>query len=81
MPACGASAAKAGLRAKEKNSGDCVQRTTKGQCSRPEKCGMKYDPEKNRVNLKERERVINRVGLHDGIPWKEVRRLEKSFRK
>ena len=30
------------------NSGDCVPWTTKGQCSRGDKCGMKHDPEKRR---------------------------------
>ena len=38
----------ANLKAKEK-SGNCVHKTTKSQCSRGDKCGIKYDPEKKRV--------------------------------
>ena len=49
QPASGAAAAKGKSKGKGKrNSGDCVQRTTKGQCSRRDKCGMKHDPEMTR---------------------------------
>ena len=50
--------------------GDCVQWTTKDNCSRGEKCGMNHDPEKN-VN----PMVPDSPALQDGFLW------EKEFRK
>ena len=48
-PACAAGAAKSKSKGKgERNSGDCVQWTTKGQCSRGDECSMTDDPENKR---------------------------------
>ena len=43
-PFSGGAAVKGKLKGKGRRiSGGCVQRTTKGQCSRGDKCGMKHD--------------------------------------
>ena len=47
--ASGAAAAKGKSESKgTRNSGDCVQWTTKGQCPRGHTCGMKHDPDNKR---------------------------------
>ena len=74
-PTSGAAAAKGKNKGKGKrNSGDHVQWTTKGQCSREDKCGLKHDPEK-----KPESKGKKRPALYDGVPWKEGTTTAKSF--
>ena len=79
-PASGAAASQGMPNGKGKgNIGDCLQWTTKGQCSRGDKCGMKRDPENVSENPKGKDRVRDRPALQEETLWVEAARQEKSF--
>ena len=71
-PASGAAAAKGKSKGKG-NSGDCVEWTTKGQCSRGDTCGMNHDPEKRQ------EWVLSEM-KHTQIPQLQGMLEQKIYR-
>ena len=52
---------------KKENSGDCVQCTTKGQCSGGDQCGIL----RKKREYKDKGRVRDCPTLHEGLPQNE----------